>query len=117
MPDGMEKAGVGRRGTQRLRLIAEGRLITRAGYQRVKIENISQTGAQLAVTGGQPFTWCILRFADREIDGEFAWSEPGHCGIVFIAPLSDEDILAMKRQYPDIDENSRLPAPGLFKRI
>lgn len=108
---------IGRGQSQRLRVITNGRLITRGGSFPVYVENISETRALLTHGDKEPFTWCVLLWLKREFIGEMAWAEKGRCGIRFDEPLPAFTVLAIKRMFPVVDEAVKLPLPDRTRRI
>lgn len=117
MPDSSDTAGLGRRKTPRLRLIAEARLVTRNGTYRARVDNVSEAGAHLTLANSEPFTWCILKWAKRELSGVMVWSERNAFGIRFDTPLAAEVVLAFKEQFPAIYENEKLPVPNRWRKL
>lgn len=100
---------VGRRNTQRLKLAAEARLVSRNGTHLVQLTDISVTGAHLTHKRIEPFTWCVLQWLGHEVDGRMVWINHEQCGIRFAKALPEEVLLVLREKFPEIDEKRRLP--------
>lgn len=117
LPDKADSVGLGRRQSARLRLVAEGRLVTRDDAPATLVRDISETGAKLSRPAAEPFTWCILEWGGREIFGDMVWADGDSCGVKFHEPISHELVLAFKEQFPTVPEHAKLPVPSRWRKI
>ena len=99
---------VGRRSAPRLRLSIPARLVTVSETRRCVLLDVSRSGAQISLAkplsvgeGG------FLRFANSEVFVSVIREGTGLIGVEFDVPLSDEDVLAIRRYAEDYEADER----------
>ena len=107
----------GRRRAQRLRLAIEARLTTTFGDSRVRLENLSETGAHMTRPKEASTGQCLLRWLGFESFGEIVWLRGGYCGIRFDTPLPESWVMQTREHAPDVPEAWKLPTPSRVRRI
>jgi len=91
----------GRRGDSRARLFIPGRLVLRDGTIPCVVEDLSRTGARLALSRGPSVDETgILEVCRIEAFGAGVWLAQGRCGFHFDDPLPIEQVIAL-RTYAD----------------
>ena len=83
----------GRRQAPRESILLPAAMMSLSSSRTVYLLNVSRTGAQLEISEpllvGQE-VW--LKIPPTDIFGTVVWVEEEHCGIVFDAPLADDDV-------------------------
>lgn len=92
----------GRRGESRLRLGVEAQVVLITGSPRVVVENLSRTGARIAMDHPpQPGESCVLQVCGIEAFGDVVWSRGQRFGIRFDERLPQDAVVAVRRFADD----------------
>lgn len=98
-PESHSVASRGRRAKPRLRLGLPARLMLLAGNSPCVVEDISETGARVAVR--HPVTRgadAVLYLLDLECFGAISWQDGASCGIEFETPLPSTAIVSLRQK-------------------
>ncbi|MEO0871401.1 MAG: PilZ domain-containing protein [Pseudomonadota bacterium] len=101
-------ANVGRRAAPRLRLSIPARLVTVSETRRCVLLDVSRCGAQISLA--KPLSEGeagFLHFANTEVFVSVIRKATGLNGVEFDVPLSDEDVLAIRRYAEDYEADER----------
>jgi hypothetical protein len=91
-------AAVGRRGDARARLSLPATLESVRGVFRVKIINISCSGAMVEVPERLKVgSDVVLQRGKLDAFGVVVWAGSGRCGLQFYDPLSEEEVILYRR--------------------
>lgn len=99
---------IGRRAAPRLRLSIPARLVTVSETRRCVLLDVSRSGAQISLAkplaeGEAGF----LRFANTEVFASVIRVSTGLNGVEFDVPMTDEDVLAIRRFAEDYEADER----------
>jgi hypothetical protein len=97
----------GRRGRSRLKARLAARVICVSGSQRAVLNDISLTGAKLALNRPIKAGECVvLQWGDFEAFGDVVWSSDNQIGVQFDAAIDPRTLIATR----DLDDLERLPS-------
>lgn len=109
-----------RRQAPRFRLGMSARLITLERHLTVVLEDLSESGAKLALPAPHAFTVCVVKWLDFHAFAEVRWMRESIVGLQFPSPLSAETIEQTLRYAPDlvtqVKRREASPSREFFKR-
>ena len=91
-----------RRQTPRFRLGIPARLITLERHLSVVLQDLSETGAGVALPAAHEFTVCVLRWMDFHAFAEVRWVRDNVVGLQFAGPLPLATLEQTVRDAPSI---------------
>ena len=89
--------GSGKRSAPRVRSQLPARVETLNGIEPAVLENVSRTGARLIVDGLRGGQCLIMVCGSLDCFGIVQWSDGKSIGLAFDDPLSDEQVLEVRR--------------------
>jgi hypothetical protein len=91
-----------RRGHPRLRLGIGAYLQTLDGPQKVRLLDLSQSGAHLVLTRGEPLRQAFLTWLGFEVFGDIVWQRGREAGMRFDRPLAIAQLVETRRAAPSV---------------
>lgn len=88
---------IGRRGNSRLRLNLPATLFLVDGTRRCRLENISRSGARIAIEQPVKIGDCgFLACEGKQFFGSIVWTRGSSCGLQFDRLLGEQQLLEMR---------------------
>lgn len=90
--------GAGRRKSSRLRLGLPGKVVMITGHEPCRLEDLSQTGACVTMTGMSPPIGdeVVLVAQGVEAFGDVVWRRGKRFGVLFERPLSRDELIRLR---------------------
>jgi hypothetical protein len=102
-----------RRQAPRFRLDMPARLITLERHLTVEVEDLSESGARIALPVPHAFGVCVLRWMDFHAFAEVKWMRELVVGLQFASPISAETLAETCRRAPHVAGGfKQTPSPG-----
>lgn len=99
-----------RRAFSRLRLGIAAQLETLEGRKKVRLIDLSQGGAHVALSEPADVRQAVLSWLHFEAFGMAAWNDGEHIGFEFDQPLPLEVLVQTRQQAPSVVRNEALSA-------
>jgi len=91
-----------RRAFSRLTVGILARLDMLAGWQRVRLIDLSQAGAHIILSRPEPLTEGVLRWLRFDAYGEVVWQEDHHVGLKFDSILPMAVLVETRQRAPSV---------------